>query len=106
MIDYDISGTTLYSAEAFNQLMESIGAVNKFKKPNLQKIWLTTSEVHNALLAEFAMHNDDFVVAPQYILPAGADAVMMDENVRVKNRAERRKQQREERRKSKRDKNG
>ena len=101
MIDYDTCDTTLYSAEAFNKLMESIGAANKFQKHDPQKIWLTTSEVHNALYAEFTIHHDNLVVVPQYILPTGSCSVVLEENSHVPNRAERRKKQKEEKRKKK-----
>ena len=100
MIDYDLYTPSTFSEAAFEDLMKAIDGSNRFPKYEPQKTWLTTSNVWNAILRERITNGNQFIIAPQYILPVGADAVMMDENVRVKNRAERRKQQREERRKS------
>lgn len=101
MIDYDISNTTLYSAEAFNKLMKSIGAENKFQKLDPQEVWLTTSEVYNALSAEITIQNDNFIVVPQYMLPKETHTVLFSDNLHAPNRAERRKKQKEERRSKK-----
>lgn len=94
MIDYDICDNTLYSIEAFNNLMESIGAAKKFES---QKVWLTTSEVWNGLSTEFTIKDNNIMVAPHYILPAGEHTVVLSDSLHTPNRAERRKKQKEER---------
>lgn len=99
MIDYDICDTTLYSAETFNKLMDSIGKANKFQNYDSNQVWITTSEVRNVLSTEFTIQDNKIIVAPQYILPTGEHTVILfDENTHIPNRAERRKKQKEARR--------
>lgn len=94
MIDYDICTNTLYSIDAFNKLMEPIGATKKFEP---QKVWLTTSEVWNGLSTEFTIKDNNIMVVPQYILPVGEHTVVLSDNLHTPNRSERRKKQKEER---------
>lgn len=100
-IDYDICSNRSFSADAFDALMNSIEASRQIKKPELRKTWITTSNVYDALFKEFIISDNKFIIAPQYILPTGEDAVIISENCSTPNRAERRKKQKEERRRNK-----
>lgn len=97
MIDYDLYTLSKFSEAAFEDLMKLI----KSSKYEPQKVWLTTSNAQNALLKEYIVSNSQFVMAPQYILPTGVDAVELSDNQYTPNRAERRKKQKEERRRDK-----
>lgn len=101
MIDYDLYTPSKFSEAAFEDLMKLIKSSNKFPKYESQKVWLTTSNVQDALLKEYATNNSQFIIAPRYILPTGADAVMLSDNTHIPNRAERRKKQKEECRRNK-----
>lgn len=98
MVDYDLYAPSKFSEAAFEDLIKS---VNKLPKYEPQKVWITTSNVWDALLKEHVTNNSQFVIAPEYILPTGVDAVMLSENIHIPNRTERRKKQKEERRRNK-----
>lgn len=97
MIDYDLYTPSKFSEAAFEDLMKLIES----SKYGPQKVWLTTSNVQDALLKEYVTNNSQFIIAPQYILPTGADAIELSDNQYTPNRAERRKKQKEERRRNK-----
>lgn len=101
MIDYDLYAPSRFSEAAFEDLMKLIESSKKFPKYEPQKVWITTSNVWDALLKEYVINNSKFIITPQYILPTGADAVELSYNQYTPNRAERRKKQKEDRRRNK-----
>lgn len=81
--------------DAFGDIDDFIKWFSKLQNNAPKKVWLTTSNVYDALMKDVTSQRSQFVIVPEGTFPEGVHTIELSETQCVPNRAERRKRQRE-----------